>query len=116
LISCLFAQLKKVKGRCTETPGETTFGLLFPIFGKLTVGVQIWWGSEILRRNLLLWGIHKKRPFFDFKPLDDDQHGNWHQYLDYVEKNGDFGWYYLSYISMKWDKLHLLCYHISSCP
>jgi hypothetical protein len=60
LISCLFAQLKKVKGRCTETPGETTFGLLFPIFGKLTVGVQIWWGSEILRRNLLLWGIHKK--------------------------------------------------------
>eukprot|EP00246_Nothoceros_aenigmaticus_P007867 TRINITY_DN2206_c0_g2_i2.p1 TRINITY_DN2206_c0_g2~~TRINITY_DN2206_c0_g2_i2.p1 ORF type:complete len:724 (+),score=173.25 TRINITY_DN2206_c0_g2_i2:90-2261(+) len=31
-----------------------------------------------------------RRPYFHVKPLDDTQLGNWHRYLDLVEKDGDF--------------------------
>ena len=30
-----------------------------------------------------------KRPYFHVKPLDDSQLGNWHRYLDFIEKEGD---------------------------
>ncbi|XP_057870706.2 pre-mRNA-processing factor 39-1 isoform X1 [Cryptomeria japonica] len=30
-----------------------------------------------------------RRPYFHVKPLDDIQLGNWHQYLDFIEKWGD---------------------------
>eukprot|EP01018_Ginkgo_biloba_P033669 Gb_33527 [translate_table: standard] len=31
-----------------------------------------------------------RRPYFHVKPLDDIQLGNWHRYLDFIEKEGDF--------------------------
>ncbi|KAH9288350.1 hypothetical protein KI387_032467 [Taxus chinensis] len=31
-----------------------------------------------------------RRPYFHVKPLDDVQLGNWHHYLDFVEKSNDF--------------------------
>lgn len=30
-----------------------------------------------------------KRPYFHVKPLDDSQLGNWHRYLDFIEKEGE---------------------------
>ncbi|CAK9216808.1 unnamed protein product [Sphagnum troendelagicum] len=30
-----------------------------------------------------------RRPYFHVKPLDDMQLGNWHRYLDFIEKEGD---------------------------
>ncbi|KAL2623375.1 hypothetical protein R1flu_003580 [Riccia fluitans] len=32
-----------------------------------------------------------RRPYFHVKPLDDMQLGNWHRYLDFIEKEGDSG-------------------------
>ena len=29
-----------------------------------------------------------RRPYFHVKPLDDAQLGNWHRYLDFIEKEG----------------------------
>lgn len=29
-----------------------------------------------------------RRPYFHVKPLDDAQLGNWHRYLDFIEKDG----------------------------
>lgn len=29
-----------------------------------------------------------RRPYFHVKPLDDGQLGNWHRYLDFIEKEG----------------------------
>lgn len=31
-----------------------------------------------------------RRPYFHVKPLDDLQLANWHRYLDFIEKEGDF--------------------------
>eukprot|EP00249_Psilotum_nudum_P022185 c28411_g1_i1 orf=1180-2937(+) len=31
-----------------------------------------------------------RRPYFHVKPLDDVQLANWHRYLDFIEKEGDF--------------------------
>ena len=31
-----------------------------------------------------------RRPYFHVKPLDDAQLANWHNYLDFIEKEGDF--------------------------
>lgn len=31
-----------------------------------------------------------RRPYFHVKPLDDAQLTNWHRYLDFIEKEGDF--------------------------
>ena len=31
-----------------------------------------------------------RRPYFHVKPLDDAQLANWHNYLDFIEKGGDF--------------------------
>ncbi|CAN6460459.1 unnamed protein product [Victoria cruziana] len=31
-----------------------------------------------------------RRPYFHFRPLEDHQLGNWHNYLDFVEREGDF--------------------------
>ncbi|MCO5600784.1 hypothetical protein L7F22_054899 [Adiantum nelumboides] len=31
-----------------------------------------------------------RRPYFHVKPLDDAQLANWHRYLDFMEKEGDF--------------------------
>ncbi|KAI5071002.1 hypothetical protein GOP47_0013253 [Adiantum capillus-veneris] len=31
-----------------------------------------------------------RRPYFHVKPLDDAQLANWHRYLDFMEKDGDF--------------------------
>ncbi|XP_030547334.1 pre-mRNA-processing factor 39-2 isoform X2 [Rhodamnia argentea] len=33
-----------------------------------------------------------RRPYFHMKPLDDNQVENWHNYLDFVEKQVDFDW------------------------
>ncbi|KAJ0016764.1 hypothetical protein Pint_10077 [Pistacia integerrima] len=33
-----------------------------------------------------------RRPYFHVKPLDGDQLENWHDYLNFAEKQGDFDW------------------------
>lgn len=33
-----------------------------------------------------------QRQYFDITPLDDGQLRNWHCYLDFMEKQGDFSW------------------------
>jgi pre-mRNA-processing factor 39 len=33
-----------------------------------------------------------ERRQFDVTPLDDEQLKNWHHYLDFMEKQGDFSW------------------------
>ncbi|KAK3121595.1 hypothetical protein QOZ80_8BG0656860 [Eleusine coracana subsp. coracana] len=58
----------------------------------LSVGEHLYQGSSKFFEEICRFEASIKRPFFHFKPLDDDQLENWHQYLDYVEKNGDFDW------------------------
>ncbi|TVU06386.1 hypothetical protein EJB05_49598, partial [Eragrostis curvula] len=58
----------------------------------LSVGEHLYQKSSKFYKDICCFEASIKRPFFHFKPLDDAQLGNWHQYLDYVEKNGDFDW------------------------
>ena len=39
-----------------------------------------------------------RRPYFHVKPLDDAQLTNWHRYLDFIEKEGDFSKVILFYM------------------
>lgn len=38
-----------------------------------------------------------RRSYFHMKPLDDGQVENWHNYLDFVEKQVDFDWVMLAF-------------------
>ncbi|XP_062196318.1 pre-mRNA-processing factor 39-2 isoform X2 [Phragmites australis] len=58
----------------------------------LSVGERLYQRSSKIYKEICCFEASIKRPFFHVKPLDDDQLENWHQYLDYVEKNGDFDW------------------------
>ncbi|KAF0898892.1 hypothetical protein E2562_012602 [Oryza meyeriana var. granulata] len=58
----------------------------------LLSGESLYQRSSKIDKEISCFEASIKRPFFHVKPLDDDQLENWHQYLDYVEKNGDFDW------------------------
>ncbi|XP_034598592.1 uncharacterized protein [Setaria viridis] len=58
----------------------------------LAAGERLYKRSSKIDKEICCFEASVKRPFFHVKPLDIDQLENWHQYLDYVEKNGDFDW------------------------
>jgi pre-mRNA-processing factor 39 len=58
----------------------------------LATGERLYKRSSKIDIEICCFEASIKRPFFHVKPLDVDQLENWHQYLDYVEKNGDFDW------------------------
>ncbi|KAL5219712.1 hypothetical protein ABZP36_024425 [Zizania latifolia] len=58
----------------------------------LVSGEHLYERSSKIDKEISCFEASIKRPFFHVKPLDDDQLENWHQYLDFVEKNGDFDW------------------------
>jgi pre-mRNA-processing factor 39 len=43
------------------------------------------WDSKIRDFEIAI-----RRPYFHVKPLDEAQLGNWHRYLDFIEKEGGF--------------------------
>ncbi|KAJ1268167.1 hypothetical protein BS78_07G116000 [Paspalum vaginatum] len=58
----------------------------------ISAGERLYRRSSKIYKEICCFEASIKRPFFHVKPLDDDQLENWHQYLDFVEKNGDFDW------------------------
>lgn len=58
----------------------------------LSAGEKLYKMSSKIYKEICYFEASIKRPFFNVKTLDDDQLENWHQYLDFVEKNGDFDW------------------------
>ncbi|CAD6265571.1 unnamed protein product [Miscanthus lutarioriparius] len=58
----------------------------------LSAGERLYKTSSKIYKEICYFEASIKRPFFHVNPLDDDQLENWHQYLDFVEKNGDFDW------------------------
>ncbi|WVZ93205.1 hypothetical protein U9M48_039203, partial [Paspalum notatum var. saurae] len=58
----------------------------------LSAGERLYRRSSKIYKEICCFEASIKRPFFHVKPLDDDQLENWHRYLDFVEKNGDFDW------------------------
>ena len=58
----------------------------------LSAGERLYKRSSKIYKEICYFEASIKRPFFHVNPLDDDQLENWHQYLDFVEKNGDFDW------------------------
>ncbi|XP_021321018.1 golgin subfamily A member 6-like protein 6 isoform X2 [Sorghum bicolor] len=58
----------------------------------LSAGERLYKRSSKIYKEICYFEASIKRPFFHVKTLDDDQLENWHQYLDFVEKNGDFDW------------------------
>uniref|UniRef100_A0A0E0LUG3 Suppressor of forked domain-containing protein n=1 Tax=Oryza punctata TaxID=4537 RepID=A0A0E0LUG3_ORYPU len=57
----------------------------------LLSGESLYQRSSKIDKEISCFEASIKRPFFHVKPLDDDQLENWHQYLDFVEKE-DFDW------------------------
>jgi len=57
-----------------------------------SAGERLYKRSSKIYKEICCFEASIKRPFFHVKPLDEDQLENWHQYLDFVEKNGDFDW------------------------
>ncbi|XP_052202218.1 pre-mRNA-processing factor 39-2 isoform X2 [Diospyros lotus] len=45
-----------------------------------------------LERKIHCFETNIRRSYFHVMPLDDNQLQNWHQYLDFVEKQDDFDW------------------------
>lgn len=58
----------------------------------LFAGERLYQRSSKIDEEICCFEASIKRHFFHVKPLDDDQLENWHRYLDFVEKNGDFDW------------------------
>ncbi|XP_040382567.1 uncharacterized protein LOC102704273 isoform X2 [Oryza brachyantha] len=58
----------------------------------LLSGESLYQKSSKIDKEISCFEASIKRHFFHVKPLDDDQLENWHRYLDFVEKNGDFDW------------------------
>ena len=58
----------------------------------------LWTGEQLYRRSceiekkIICYENNITRHYFHVKPLDDSQLENWHQYLDFVETQGDFDW------------------------
>ncbi|KAL6900645.1 hypothetical protein ACP4OV_005321 [Aristida adscensionis] len=55
-------------------------------------GERLYQRSSKIQEEICCFEASIRRPFFHVKPLDDEQLENWHQYLDFVEKYGDFDW------------------------
>ncbi|GAB2299090.1 hypothetical protein Dimus_033161 [Dionaea muscipula] len=57
-----------------------------------SVGEQLYYRTSKLDAEICEFEKNIHRPYFHIQPLDDYQLDNWHQYLDFGEKKGDFDW------------------------
>ncbi|KAJ3709345.1 hypothetical protein LUZ61_013050 [Rhynchospora tenuis] len=63
-----------------------------------TIKKYLWAGEKLYRRsreieeNIVIYESNITRHYFHVNPLDDSQLQNWHQYLNFVETQGDFDW------------------------
>jgi len=58
----------------------------------LSVGELLYHGSSKIDEKINSYEARIHRSYFHVKPLDEYQLENWHQYLDFVEMQGDFDW------------------------
>ncbi|KAK4858685.1 hypothetical protein QYF36_020477 [Acer negundo] len=58
----------------------------------ILIGEQIYKEASQLDEKIQCFETHIRRPYFHVKPLDDRQLENWHDYLNFAEKQGDFDW------------------------
>ncbi|CAI9087906.1 OLC1v1022099C1 [Oldenlandia corymbosa var. corymbosa] len=56
------------------------------------IGEEFYQKANKLDERIKLYETNIKRLYFDTAPLDEGQLQNWHQYLDFVEKQEDFDW------------------------
>ncbi|VFQ97077.1 unnamed protein product [Cuscuta campestris] len=57
-----------------------------------SIGDQLYQKASQLDEKIKRFESNIRRRYFDAAPLDDDQLNNWHQYLDFIEKQEDFDW------------------------
>ncbi|KAL9275886.1 Pre-mRNA-processing factor 39-2-like protein [Drosera capensis] len=57
-----------------------------------SIGEQLYHRISKLDAEICEFEKNIHRPYFDMKPLDDRQLDNWHKYLDFGERKGDFDW------------------------
>ncbi|GMN43372.1 hypothetical protein TIFTF001_012560 [Ficus carica] len=58
----------------------------------LSIGECLYQEACQLDEKIRTFETKIRRSYFHVKPLDADQLDNWHHYLDFVEKQGDFDW------------------------
>ncbi|XP_072972909.1 uncharacterized protein [Typha angustifolia] len=58
----------------------------------LLIGEKMYQRSSQMDKKISPFEVHIRRSYFHVKPLDSCQLENWHQYLDFVEMQGDFDW------------------------
>ncbi|KAK1309924.1 hypothetical protein QJS10_CPA08g01848 [Acorus calamus] len=58
----------------------------------VSVGEHVYYKASELDAKIHCFESRIKRHYFHVVPIDDKQLENWHQYLDFVEKQGDFDW------------------------
>ncbi|KAK1297602.1 hypothetical protein QJS10_CPB15g01113 [Acorus calamus] len=58
----------------------------------VSIGEHVYNKASELEAKIHCFESRIKRHFFHVVPIDDKQLENWHQYLDFVEKQGDFDW------------------------
>lgn len=61
----------------------------------ICIGEQIYKEAGQLDKKINCFENNIRRPYFHVKPLDDIQLKNWHDYLSFAEKQGDFDWVWL---------------------
>lgn len=70
--------------------------LLHPSSGSfrtyIFIGERYYRNASELEKKIDCFETNIRRHSFDATPVDDDQLENWRQYLDFVEKQGDFDW------------------------
>ena len=84
----------------------------------LSAGERLYKRSSKIYKEICYFEASIKRPFFHVNPLDDDQLENWHQYLDFVEKYGDFDWvlFLVIFLCRRLASYILFKNLITSCP
>lgn len=58
----------------------------------LSIGEHLYQEARQLNEKIVSFETKIRRSYFHVKALDVDQLENWHQYLDFVEMQGDFDW------------------------
>lgn len=57
-----------------------------------SMGDQFYKEACMLDEEIKCFEDNIQRQYFDVTPLGDEQLKNWHGYLDFIEKQGDFTW------------------------
>jgi pre-mRNA-processing factor 39 len=59
------------------------------------IGEQLYHNACELYSKISSFEGNIQRYYFDVRPLDSNQLQNWHDYLDFIELQGDFDWVHL---------------------